>query len=117
MQNIQEIYNRLEEHKGKAKKIKLMLKEAYDQDEGYCAANEAVKKANIKRKEIKTKINELFPKEVQELEDLNIDIASDKELLNDMILTAVMRGDKVEVTDKFEQQCFPIFQVKFSKVD
>lgn len=115
MQEIQKIFIRLQENKKKAKDINKMLADAYMQNQEFAEHHEKIKVLAEKKKQIKIAINQLHTSEVTQLEDLKIDIAADKEMISDIVLSTMMKGETVEVKDQYEQPCLPIFSVKFVK--
>lgn len=116
MSRLQEVYNRIAESKKKMKEAKKMLQEQYEQSSEYLEHTEKIKAISAKRKIIKEAINAQNPSIVATIDDLKIDIASDKELLSDLILKSTVEGQKVELQDEYQQQILPIFSVKFTKV-
>lgn len=70
-----------------------------------------------KRKLITNKVDAENPTIITKLEDLRIDLASDKELLNDIVLTGVMRGETVKLINNYKQAMLPLFTVTMRKAD
>lgn len=63
------------------------------------------------RKEIGSQVPDL----VANIEDAKIDLKSDMELLNDIFLTKLIRGEEVKVENQNGQMFLPIFSVKLVK--
>jgi len=116
MQDIQEIFIRIEEAKKKLKDLKVVYKDALSVSGEYTEIVEQAKTLREKKKSIEMAVKEQFSAEIIQIEDLKIDIASDQELLSDIAMTKFMKGETVEVSDKFENQYEPVFAVKFKKV-
>ena len=57
-----------------------------------------------------------FRPEFSRLEELKEQIANDQEMLNDIALSEIMNGRKVELTDDHQTQYEPVLQVNFKKV-
>ena len=57
-----------------------------------------------------------FAQELTKKEDLKIDIASDIELLTDVALSSMMKGESVGISDKYENEYEPVFKVMFKKI-
>lgn len=119
MQNAQEIYDRIQDTKKEIKENKDILIEQYKQTPGYNEVQEELKALRAKRKHITNAVDAQNPEVVIKLEDLKIDLASDKELLNDIILSKYMRGEHVELEDKtkYNQAMLPLFTVTMRKAD
>lgn len=116
MQDIQGIFNRLEENKKKLKDLKDAYKDALKTSLEYTEIDEKLKSMREKRKQVEQTIKEQFSHEFTQMEDLIIDIDSDKELLNDIALTQMMSGQTVAVKDTYENEYEPVFTVKFKKI-
>ncbi len=114
-QDIQSIFNRIQETKKKMKDIKVMLRDALDSNGEYQEMMEKSKVLRENKKRVETAIKEGFSSEMQKLDDLKIDIESDTEMLNDMALTKMMKGETFELSDEYKNNYEPIFSVKFKK--
>lgn len=116
MQNIQEIFDRIQKAKTRQKAIKAMCREGLADIPEYTEINDKIKNLRERKKQIEQTIKEGFAKEITEFEDLKVDIDSDNELLSDIALTQLMKGETVEVKDQYENQYEPLFTVRFKKV-
>lgn len=117
MQNIQEVFLRLQENKKKLKDLKSTYKEALDSAVGYKDVVEQLKVLREKKKHIETMVKQDFSSEFTQMEDLQIDIQSDQEMISDIALSQVMKGETIEVKDEYENEYEPAFAVKFKKVN
>jgi predicted nuclease with TOPRIM domain len=115
MQDIQEIFNRIQQAKKKQKDIMAAFKDALASSTEYQDTNENLKNLRTKKKQVEITIREQFSSEFTKLDDLKIDIESDTELLSDIALTKVMKGEGVEITDEYGNKFEPVFRVKFKK--
>lgn len=116
MQNIQEVFIRIQESKKKMKDLKEAYKDALSTSQEYEEVVEKMKALREKKKQIENTTKESFASEFRQLDDLKIDIASDMELMNDIAVTQIMKGEAVELTDQYENQYEPIVNVKFKKI-
>jgi predicted nucleic acid-binding Zn-ribbon protein len=116
MQDIQEIFNRLQEAKKKQKDIRGAYKDALLTTPGYKELAEEVKTLREKKKTMERQIREMMASEIEQLENIGIDIESDSQLITDIALTKMMKGEGIELTDDQEQKYEPVFAVKFKKV-
>lgn len=115
MQNIQEVFLRIQENKKKLKDLKSSYKEALESAVGYKDVVDQLKVLREKKKQIETMVKQDFSSEFTQMEDLQIDIQSDQEMLSDIALSQVMKGETVSVKDQYENDYEPIFAVKFKK--
>jgi len=116
MQDLQEVFNRIQKNKEKLKDLKGAFTEALKSSESYVEAAEAVKVVKEKQKRIEKELKQHFSGEFTQMEDLKIDIASDQEVLNDIAITMVMKGEGVSIVDKYENEYEPLFKINFKKV-
>ena len=115
MQDIQEVFGRLQANKKKLKDLKTAYKDAMDGMFEYQEVLEKAKALREKKKQIENTVKQDFRNEFTQIDDLKIDIESDAELLNDIALTKIMKGETVSVKDEYEQEFEPVFAVKFKK--
>ena len=116
MQDIQEIFNKIEESKKDMKELKSSYKEALEGVQEYQEVQEQMKTLREKRKRIEQAIKEQFSSEITKIEDLKIDIESDMEMLSDIALAKISKGESIGITDKYSNEYEPVFKVKFKKV-
>lgn len=116
MQDIQQIFNRIQESKKKQKEIRKMYKDALDGVMEYQETQEKMKSLREKKKRIETTIKEQFTSEITKLEDIKIDLESDTQLISDIALAKVSKGELIEIKDQDENDYEPIFNVRFKKI-
>ncbi len=116
MQDLQEIFIRMEENKKKLKDIRSAYKDALKNVQEYVQVDDEMKTLRERKKSIETVVKEQFSSEFTKMEDIAIDIQSDQEMMNDIALTQVMKGETVAVKGQNEEEYEPIFNVKFKKV-
>ena len=115
MQNIQEIFDRIQTHKKEQKELKTAYKDALNASAPHKKIVEDIKELREKKKKMEFSIKEDFTSEFTKLEALEVDIASDMEILNDLAISQLMRGEPVAVTDQYQNSYDPIFSVRFKK--
>lgn len=115
MANLQEIFTRITQTKQKQKDIRAAYKDALATSLEYQEIQEKMKTLREKKKQIEQATKQQFANEFTKLDDYAIDIASDTELLTDAALTALMKGETVEIVDADNVTYEPIFTVKFKK--
>ncbi len=115
MQQIQEIFSRIQAAKKKQKDLRTAYKDALETSMEYQETVEKLKTLREKKKQIETTVKQQFANELTQLDDLTIDIASDMEMLTDVAMTQLMKGETVEVKDEYENTYEPVFKVTFKK--
>ncbi|MFW5888518.1 MAG: hypothetical protein ACOCVY_02265, partial [Patescibacteria group bacterium] len=110
-----EIFDRIQQSKKEQKKIKDMYKQSLENSEEYKRITEELKQFKEKKKQIENRVKNEFSQELEELERIKKSIADDQQLLSDVALNKVTKGESVEVTDEHSSQYEPVFTVKFRK--
>jgi hypothetical protein len=116
MQDIQEVFVRIRENKKKQKEIRDMYKDMLLNTSGYEELVEEAKVAREKKKAVETQVKEQMSSELIMLDDLKIEIETDQELLSDIAMSMIMKGQTVQVTDEYDNEFEPQFKVNFKKV-
>ncbi len=117
MQNIQEIFNKTREMKKEQKDLKEMYKDALAQADEYEEIIEQMKQLREKKKQIETRIQGQMGRAWDKLEDIKLEMETHKEMMSDIAMSTLMKGEKVEVKDEYENPYEPIFKVNFKKVN
>ena len=117
MSNIQEVFSRIRKNKEEQKKLKEAYKDALENSPSYREINEEFKEIKIKKKQIESDTKAQFSAELTRLEDMKIDLESDLEMLSDIALNKIIKGEEVKVVDEHETEYEPVFSVKFKKIN
>lgn len=115
MGRLQDVFNNIEKLKKDQREIKKAYKDALSTSHEYGEVVEKVNELRDKKRKIEDDIKEDFSSEFTRLEDLKIDLETEKEMLSDIALNKLVKGEKVEVKDKNDVAYEPIFSVKFKK--
>lgn len=116
MQQLQIFFTKSEETKFKIKEIRQVVKEALQNQSEYLEIIEKINTLRERKKQIEESVKEGFSSEITQLEDLLIDLDTDKEALSDAALSMLMKGETVEVMDEYNNRYEPVFKVSFKKV-
>lgn len=117
MQDIQEIFNRIQVKKSEMKELKTVYKDVLENSHEYQELLEELRVMRQKKKDLESILKEDVTNEMTRIEELKIDIKTDQELLADIALTTIMGGDEVRLTDEYSAVYEPIFSVKFKKLN
>ena len=115
MQDLQEIFSRIQVTKKQAKDIRSAYKDALAGSGEYVEIIEKIKTLRERKKQIENTIKNDFSGEFTKLEDFKVDLESDNTMLADAAITKMMKGEKVEVVDEYNNTYEPEFKVKFKK--
>lgn len=116
MANMQEVFNRIQQTKKEQKELKAMYRDALSNSGAYQRSLEELKKLKEEKKKYEDGIKKEFASEFDKLDILKNELMNDSQLLSDMVLSQVAKGEKVEIKDQYETQYEPIFSVRFKKV-
>lgn len=92
-----------------------MYRDALSNSERYQKTLEEIKELRNKKKQIEVSIQDDFRKEFDKLETLKADLENDNQILSDLAISKVSRGEKIEIMDQNNTQYEPIFSVRFRK--
>lgn len=115
MQNIQEVFNHIREMKKEQKDLRDMYKDALVQADEYEEIVEQIKVLREKKKEIETRIQGQLGRAYEKFEDLKREVDMQKEMMNDIALSTLMKGETVVVKDEFDNDYEPNWKVAFKK--
>lgn len=107
----------MREMKKEQKDLKDMYKDALVQANEYEEIVEKMKELREKKKQIETRIQAEMGKAWQKLDDIKYEMETQKEMMSDIAMTTLMKGEKVEVKDEYENPYEPVFKVNFKKVN
>ena len=116
MANLEEVFQPIKNSKKEQRDIRLVYNDALATSKEY---QDAIAELNIikdKKKKIEQDIKSAFKTELEKLDSLKLDIKTDNELLGDLALSQLMKGETVKITDEYENKYEPVFSVRFKKV-
>lgn len=117
MQNVQEVFNRIKETKRKAKEVKQMYKDALESSHEYTDILEKLEVLKARKKQIESQVKEEQAADFKKLDAYKMHVKTDTELLSDLALNSLIKGESVSVTDEHEQAYEPVFTVRFKKAN
>ena len=112
-ETINDVYTRLEQNKKMLREIKKSIKDELLQDTRYQEIHEEMKALREEKKMIEHDTTSQH--EDAQIQDLKMDIATDKELLADITLNKIISDGRVDIIDEHDQRYVPQFSVKFIK--
>ena len=115
MQDIQEVFNRIQQIKKQQKDLRNSYKDALNNSGEYAEIGEKLRTLRERKKQIELSIKSDMGSDYTKLEDLKIDLESDMEMLSDMALTKMMKGETIEIKDEYDNKYEPVFTVRFKK--
>lgn len=116
MQNIQEVFNRIQTIKADQKKIRDAYRDALANSRPYQTIKDEIKQLQDKKKQIESAVKQEFSSELDKLDRLKQNLEDEIDLLSNLALTQYVNGKTVEVKDSRDNLYEPIFNVRFKKV-
>lgn len=116
MANLNEVFKRIQQTKKEQKDVKLVYRDALATNKPYQDIVDELKKLRDRKKQIENEIKAAFRAELDKLDALKLDLQTDNEVLSDLALTQLMKGETVKITDEYENEYVPQFTVRFKKV-
>ncbi len=115
MSNLQEVFIRIRENKKEQKKLKDAYRDAVANSSALKEVVEDLKELKEKKQRIEGDLKAQFSSEFTRLEDMKIDLESDIEMLSDLALNQLMKGESIKVKDENDTEYDPVFKVNFKK--
>lgn len=117
MSKLEEVFNRIKDLKKEQKEIKSVYRDALSTSKEYQDISDKVKDLRERKKQIEVDIRSQFASEFNKLDAIKLDIQTDNELLSDLAINSLMKGETVKITDEYENDYEPIFNVRFKKAN
>ena len=112
---VQEIFQRLQEKRAQAKIITRKYKEELGMAHEYQTIKEQLEKLRAKKKTYEKSIKEQAGATFTRMDELKLAIQQDAQLLSDVALTTIMKGEAIQVKDDHVEY-EPVFTVRFRKM-
>ncbi len=116
MANLQTIFDRMQETKKEQSELKKSYRESLANSKSYQDVVEELTKLRDKKKKIEGAIKDDFKSEFSRLEQIKLDLESDKEIMSDLAMNQLVKGESIKIIDQYENQYEPVFNVKFKKI-
>ncbi len=116
MQNIQDVWMRIQETKKQQKHIQHMYKDSLENSQEYREITDKIKGLAMRKKQIEAEAKADLGGEYEKLNSLKKEVQLDKELLSDIAISNLMKGETVKIVDPEKNEYEPIFSVKFKKI-
>lgn len=117
MQNIQDVWERMEKTKREQKNIRLLYRDALEASREYREVTEQLKTLGQKKKQIEAETKAELGSQYERLSKLKKEAELDREMLTDIAISTLMKGEPVKITDPEDNEYEPVFSVRFRKVN
>lgn len=117
MQNMQEVFDKIQELKQSRKEIGREYRDALSQTNGYEEVKEEIKKLREKKKLLESETQAQMGLRFEELEKAKSEITSLEEMLTDIAMTTLMSGESINLKDKNNVEYEPSYKITFKKIN
>jgi len=114
MKTIQEIFDRLQEKRRQVNVVRKKYKEELAANIEYARIRDDLEKLRARKKQYELSVKQQAGAAFEKLDDLSLTIRQDAQMLSDMALTTIMKGEPVAVRDD-RTEYEPVFTVRFRK--
>lgn len=95
--------------------IRKEYKDALSHDAEYQKIEEQLKELKEQKKRVELHTQETMGSRWQKFEELKADITDHKEMISDIAMTTIMKGESIEISDDEQTVYEPKFTVTFKK--
>lgn len=113
--SLEEVYQRVEQNKKEIRELNKMIKDELTQIERHREILDELKALREEKKAIENEVKANSQSELTRMEDLKLEVATDKEILSDLALNKYVANETVEIMDEYDNRWVPIFSVTFKK--
>jgi hypothetical protein len=116
MQNMQKIFDEIQEFKKKRKEIGKEYRDSLSQSGGYEEITAELKKLREKKKLLESGVQSEMGSRWEEFETAKNEIMSLEEMLTDVALNNLMEGKNINLKDKNDIEYEPQYKITFRKI-
>lgn len=117
MQDIQSLFSRTKEINEEQRTIRKEYKDLLSHDTEYARLTEEMKTMREQRKLVETHAQEQMGTRYQRYEELCDEVSDLKQMISDIAMTTLMKGESIEVADEYDTLYEPQFSVTFKKTN
>jgi len=117
MQSMQEVFDKIQEHKETRKEVGREYRDALSQSTGYEDVKEEMKKLREKKKQMETAVQSEMGSRYEELEIAKKEIENLDQMLTDIAMTSLMKGESINLKDKNNAEYEPSYKITFKKIN
>jgi hypothetical protein len=114
MKSIQEVFSRLSERRRQVGVIRRKMKEELSASADYMRIREDLDRLRAKKKQYELSVIQQAGANFARADELALAIRQDAQMLSDIALTTIMKGEAIAVKDE-QYEYEPVFSVRFRK--
>ena len=112
MRSIKEIFERIQEQKREQREINKMVREALENSSEHNEVVEQIQRLRLKKLRMEDAARGDLD---QKMDLLKLNIKESMQVMSDVALTTIMKGESVKLTDSDNNEYEPVFSVRFKK--
>jgi len=116
MQDIQQIFDQIQELKMEQKDIRTEYKDALENADKHSEITEKIKELREEKKKIEAIVQGNMGSRWNQFETAKNKLAELQEMLTDIAMTTLMDGKSISLKDKQEHEYEPVYKVTFKKL-
>jgi len=116
MKNLQEVFVAIKELQKEQKVIKEAYRNVLSNSYPYQELIDELKVLKEKKKKMEQGFQDDMRADFTKLDSIKQDIESSQEILSDLAFNDLVKGEKVEVKDEYDNKYEPRFVVRFKKI-
>jgi uncharacterized protein YehS (DUF1456 family) len=114
MKNIKEVFEKIQEQKKEQREINKSVRDALYGSVEYRELTEKLQNIRIKKIQLERSVRGDVE---QKIDLLKLNIKDGMQVMSDIALTALMKGDSIKLTDSDDNEYEPIFSIRFKKTN
>jgi len=115
MKKIQDVFDQLNAIKKQQKEIRTIYKDALANNQRYQNITEKLEQLRAEKKQIEEDTKSEMGSQCAKLEKLKEEIKDQNEMISDLAINQLVKGELIEIQDEYNYIYEPIFSVKFKK--
>ena len=113
---IKKLYQEIKQSEKEKKELNATIKEAFEGLKQYQDLMDEMNILKAKKKQIEVGVRDEYSSEFNQLEDLKMDVKDSKQVLSDLMWNELMKNNKVEVEDEYDNKYVPQVSVTLKKL-
>lgn len=114
---MQEVFDKIQEYKKTRKVIGREYRDALSQSTGYEDVKEELKKLREKKKSLESAVQAEMGSRFEELEKAKSEIENLEQMLTDIAMATLMKGESINLKDKNNVEYEPSYKITFKKIN
>ena len=115
MKTVQEIFNRLQEKRRQQKVVRKSFRSALVSSHEYTRITDDLERLRARKKQYEQSVRSREDADFKKLDELTFAIRQDAQMLSDIALTGIMKGESVAVKEE-DAEYEPVFTVRYKKI-